>query len=170
MENCLPTKHISVPIFSRWGLYIKSRRLPRWISGKEPACQSRRCRFDPWVGKILWRRKWQPTPIFLPGEDHGQRSLAGYSPWDHRELDTIKRLTLWLPSNFTLSWECNGKILMKRLYGGKCKMFANGNFSNRKVRNPVGNFPLHQLAPWQFLTLSHPSKKVYSYHFTLIHS
>ena len=37
--------------------------------------------FDPWVGKIPWRRAWQPTPIFLPGEFHGQRSLAGYSPW-----------------------------------------------------------------------------------------
>ena len=39
-------------------------------------------RFDPWVGKIPWRRKWLPTPAFLPGEFHGQRSLAGYSPWD----------------------------------------------------------------------------------------
>ena len=37
--------------------------------------------FDPWVGKIPWRRKWQPTPILLPGESHGQRSLAGYIPW-----------------------------------------------------------------------------------------
>ena len=43
--------------------------------------------FDPWVGKIPWRRRWQPTPIFLPGESHGQRSLAGYNPWGHRELD-----------------------------------------------------------------------------------
>ena len=39
--------------------------------------------FDPWVGKIPWRREWQPTPVFLPGEFHGWRSLAGYSPWDH---------------------------------------------------------------------------------------
>jgi len=38
-----------------------------------------RGRFDPWVGKIPWRRAWQPTPVFLPGESHGQRSLAGYS-------------------------------------------------------------------------------------------
>jgi len=51
---------------------------------KESACQYRRCRrrwFDPWVaGKIPWWRKWKPTPIFLPGESHGQRSMAGYSP------------------------------------------------------------------------------------------
>ena len=45
--------------------------------------------FDPWVRKISWRKKWQPTPVFLPGKSLGQRSLAGYSPWGHRELDTI---------------------------------------------------------------------------------
>ena len=43
-----------------------------------------RCGFDPWVGKIPWRRAWQPTPVFLPGESHGQRSLVGYSPWGRR--------------------------------------------------------------------------------------
>ena len=47
---------------------------------KESACQCRRHRFNPWVRKILRRRKWQPTPVFLPGKCHGQRSLAGYSP------------------------------------------------------------------------------------------
>ena len=46
-----------------------------------------------WVGKILWRREWQPTPVFLPGEPHGQRSVAGYSPWGHKESDTTERLT-----------------------------------------------------------------------------
>ena len=44
--------------------------------------------FDPGVGKILWRRAWQPTPVFLLGESHGQRSLAGYSPWGLKESDT----------------------------------------------------------------------------------
>ena len=44
------------------------------------------------VRKIPWRRKWQPTPVFLPGESHGQRSLAGYSPWGHKELD----MTEWI--------------------------------------------------------------------------
>ena len=43
--------------------------------------------FDPWFEKIPWRKKWQPTPVFLPEEFHGQRSLVGYSPWDHKELD-----------------------------------------------------------------------------------
>jgi len=44
-----------------------------------------RHRFDPWVGKIPWRKAWQPTPVFLPGVSHGQRSLVGYSPHDYKE-------------------------------------------------------------------------------------
>ena len=48
--------------------------------------------FDPWVRKIPWRRKWQPTPVFLPGKFHGWRSLVGYSPWGRKELDTTERL------------------------------------------------------------------------------
>ena len=43
--------------------------------------------FDPWVRKISWRRAWQLTPVFLPGESHGQRSLAGYSTWGRKESD-----------------------------------------------------------------------------------
>ena len=56
----------------------------------------RRPRFDPWVGKIPWRREWLPTPVFLPGEFHRQRSLAGYSPWGVKELDTTEKLMLSL--------------------------------------------------------------------------
>ena len=48
--------------------------------------QGKRCGFDPWVGKIPWRKKGQPTPVFLPEKSHGQRSLAGYSPWGHRRV------------------------------------------------------------------------------------
>ena len=69
------------------------------ISGKEPTCQCRRhkrCRFDPWVGKIPWRRKWQPTPAFLPGKFHGQRSLVGYRPWGHKESDMTEQLSTYI--------------------------------------------------------------------------
>ena len=58
------------------------RGFPGGIRNKEPACQCRRYKrwgFDPWVRKIPWRRAWQPSPVFLPGESHGQRSLVGYS-------------------------------------------------------------------------------------------
>ena len=62
-------------------------------SGKEPICQCRRhkrLRFEPWVRKILWRRTWQPTPVFMPREFHRQRSLAGNSTWGHKEADTAE--------------------------------------------------------------------------------
>ena len=61
---------------------------PGSTSGKELACHGRlkRPEFNPWVGKIPRRKKWQPTPIFLPGKFHGQRSLAGYSPWGHERV------------------------------------------------------------------------------------
>ena len=54
--------------------------------------QCRRPGFDPWAGKIPWRRKWQPTPVFLPGESHGQRTLIGYSPWGRKESDMTEQL------------------------------------------------------------------------------
>ena len=60
--------------------------LPKWPSGTEPSCQGRRLGFGPWVRKIPWRRAWQPTPVFLPGELLGPRSLAGYSPWGRTQL------------------------------------------------------------------------------------
>ena len=64
-------------------------RLPREHSGKEFACWCRRCKrrkLDPWVGKIPWRRNWQPTPVSLPGKSHGQRCLEGYCPWGHERV------------------------------------------------------------------------------------
>jgi len=69
-----------------WGWRLRNNRLPRWHSGKASACQCRRPRFDPWVRKIPWSRKWPLTPIVLPVKSHRQRSLMGYSPWGHKEL------------------------------------------------------------------------------------
>ena len=66
---------------------------PGGSSGKELACQCRRnmrLGFNPWVRKIPWRRTRQPTPVILPGESHGQKSLMGYSPWGHKESDTTE--------------------------------------------------------------------------------
>ena len=65
---------------------------PGGSDGKASVClQCRRPGFDPWVGKIPWRRKWQSTPVLLPGKSHGQ-SLVGYSLWGHKESDTTERL------------------------------------------------------------------------------
>ena len=63
---------------------------PGGTSGKEPSYQFRRLKrhwLNPWVKKLPWRRVGQPTPLFLPGESHGQKSLEGYTPWSHKKLD-----------------------------------------------------------------------------------
>ena len=77
-----------------WGQSSIYWGLSRWLSGKESTCQCRRRRFDLWVWKIPWRKKWQPTPIFLPGKSHEQRSLMSYSPWGCKESDTTEGLSI----------------------------------------------------------------------------
>ena len=72
------------------GMFCSIIGFPGGVSCKEPACQCRRHKrygFDPWVGEIPWRRAWQPTAVFLPGESHGQKSPAGYSSQGHTESD-----------------------------------------------------------------------------------
>ena len=82
----------SLTDYSPWGYQESdttewlSLYFPWWYSGKEFTHQCRRLRFSPWIGKIPWRRKWQPTPVFLPGKFHGQRSLEGYSPRGHKRV------------------------------------------------------------------------------------
>ena len=74
-------------------LLVSSGECNAYISGfpdgSVVACQCRRHKrrgFDPWARKIPWNRKWQPTPVFLPGKSHGQKSLVGYSPWHHKRV------------------------------------------------------------------------------------
>jgi len=84
-----------VPLPSLVCVYI-CLYIPRWCHGKESTCQCRRHGsrgFDPWAGQIPRSKEWQPTPVFLPEKFHGQRSLAGYSPWSHRVSDTTERLS-----------------------------------------------------------------------------
>ena len=79
-----------------WLLVIQVQGFLCGVSDKEPTYQCRRCERSgiyPWVKKIPWRRAWQPTPVSLPGEFHGQRSLAGYSPWGCKESDTTEQLS-----------------------------------------------------------------------------
>ena len=81
--------------------HIHIHGLPWWLSGKEFVCQCRKLGFIPWVRKISWRRKWQPTPIFLLGKSHGQRSLAGFNLRGHK-----RDMTGWLHSNNTHTHVC----------------------------------------------------------------
>ena len=71
--------------------------LPWWLSMVKCLSIMRQTQFNPWVRKIPWRRKWQPTPVFLPGEVHGQRSLEDYSPQGRKESHTTDRLHFILP-------------------------------------------------------------------------
>ena len=66
--------------------FISIYLLPRWLSSKESTCQCRRWRFNPWVGKIFWRKKWQPTPVFLSEKSHGQKSLVGCSSYSCKRV------------------------------------------------------------------------------------
>ena len=63
----------------------QASQLAQWQRIHLPIQDQTNTGFDPWVGKIPWRRKWQVNPVFLPGKSHGQRSLAGYSPWGHSQ-------------------------------------------------------------------------------------
>ena len=80
--------HFSTLIISARSLGLP---LAQWLKKKKKSAGlCRRCRFDLWVRKIPWRREWQPTSVFLSGESHRQRSLAGYNPWGRRESDTTE--------------------------------------------------------------------------------
>ena len=105
-------------------------------SGKEPTCQCRRhkrCGFSPWIGKIPWKRARQPTPVFLPGESHGQRSLSGYSPWDHYESDTTKHAHIWVNTAFFL---CTVILFIKKS-SQKFKILLSWDVSVTAVLNLV---------------------------------
>ena len=92
--------------------------LPRWLSGKELTCQCRRRRFDSWVRKIPWRKAWKSTPGFLPGEFHGQRSLAGYSPIQLRSwTDMTERLSTY--THMFIEKNLGGKNFVTVIFGGR---------------------------------------------------
>ena len=90
LDSCPSSQWCHIGLYNLLLTLDLYRGFPGGASGKEPACQCwrhKRCGFDPWVAKILWRRAWQPTPVFLPAESHGQRNLAGYSPWGSKKSD-----------------------------------------------------------------------------------
>ena len=87
----LATSSVILWLCYAWGFnfmsfYLLLRGPPCCLSGEELACHCRRHRFNLWVKKISWRRKWKPSPLFLPGKSHGRRSLVGYSPWHCRRV------------------------------------------------------------------------------------
>jgi len=83
--------------------------LPWWLRLWSVCLQCGRPGFNPWVGKILWRRQWQPTPVLLPGKFRGWRSLVGYSPWGHKELEITEQL------HFHFLWTLTANIYLPLL-------------------------------------------------------
>ena len=124
------------------------RGLPGSASHKEAACQRRRHKrygFYPWVEEIPWRRAWQSTPVFLPGESHGQRSLVGYSPWgcrgrhDWSDLSQSSTGGMWTPGEqvFVLpgDWSA-GKNLQHQRPGDRMQGYFCSDCAHSDLRPP----------------------------------
>ena len=109
-------------------------KISRWHSGRESTCSCRRCkscRFDPWVGKILWSRKWQPTPVFVPRKFFGQATLVGYSPWGCKELDRTEQLST---NTYTHTHTCRNWVNGSRIHS-LCSFHVQSNSSySRGIR------------------------------------
>ena len=111
-----------------------------WLRQWRICLQRRRLGFDPWVGKIPWRREWQLTPAFLLRDFHGQRSLAGYSPWDRKELGMAEWLT------YTHTWSRNptpGHISSEN-HNSKRYMHPSVRCSNIHNSQDMSNLNFHQ--------------------------
>ena len=102
-----------------------------WLSGKEPACSCRRLRFDPWARKIPCKRKHQPSPVFLPGKSHGQRSLEAYSPWGRKRVGHY----LAAKQQQTLSWSLSMESFLDALESRPTLWFL------AQIKLPLGRDP-----------------------------
>ena len=139
---------------------------PDGASGKEPACQcrgSKRLGFDPWVGKISWRRNWQPTLVFLPGESHRERRLTNYSPWGRKESELSEQLGTQNP-NQPNKWEvCEGHCSawgshLAPSFLGDCTHLP-WQVTTKSTRESSGCGPgIRTSVTWMMLTSRMPSK------------
>ena len=109
-------------------LYLTWPGFPGGLDSKTPAWNERDLGSISGLGKIPWKRQWQPTPAFLPGKSHGQRSLVGYSPWGHKELDMTKRLHFHFQRDHGLWNSLSFAFLIYKIRGswmdGLCSFFT----------------------------------------------
>ena len=94
-----------------------------------------KCGFDPWVGKIPWRRKWQPTPVFLPGKSHGRRSLVGYSPRGRQRVEHDWATSLHF--KITADGDCSHEIKRRLLLGRKIMTNLDSILKSRDMTLPT---------------------------------
>ena len=109
------------------------------------------CNVEDWVRKIPWRRKWQPTPVFLPGGSHGQRSLVGYSPRGRKELDTTEQLHFHTLFRKTI-FGCAGSSLLGRLFSS-CSTW--GLLSRQGLLTAVPSLVEHKLRSINSVVVAH---------------
>ena len=123
------------PSFSHWFL---SFFFHLYHTACSQCRRHKRCGFDPWVGKIPWRRKWQTTPVFLPGEARGQRSLAGYSLWSLSVYEWMAQRKIW--TGMQQNWRSS-------VFGSAwhCECIASNKNIARRWKTIVGPWG----APWQ---------------------
>ena len=111
--------------------------------------------FNPWVGKILWRRKWQSTPVLLPGKSHGQRSLVGCSPRDHKQSDTTEQLHFHFQILFKIwsKWNTVSEpVLTADSYLIKCSFVEEAWTSSSRPFHPVLPGAFVEFSPWFHLS------------------
>ena len=133
--------------------------LPWWLRWQRIHPQWGRPGLDSWVGKIPWRKGWQPTPVFLLGESHGQRNLEGYSPWGRRESDTTERLTTQqnrtAENSFIITMlqtensRCGlpARLKLTLLENNSCTLFHSYNIT----LEPVTKFPQWTCYLWKYI-------------------
>jgi len=111
-----------------WGNISLIIGLPWWLSSKESVynsgdcLQCRRCGFNRWVGKIPWRRKWQPTPVFLPGKSHEQGRLVGYRQWCQKTWHDLATKPPWPFLTFEVNLIKSLKFLKAETLFQKCSV------------------------------------------------
>ena len=139
-------------------IYLWLIDFPGGSDGKSICLQCRRPGFDPWVGKIPWRRQWHPTPLLLPGKSHGRRSLVGYSPWGHKESHTTERLHYTMTNSCCRTEETNATLQSNYplIKSQNKEQYGNGNKKVEQLpcSTSAGNVNVKQL---RFFTTLHMS-------------
>ena len=126
----------------------------RQTQWKLSAWQCRKCKLpgsNPWVEKISWSWKWQPTPVFLPGKFHGQRSLVGYSPRGRKEPVTTEWLRFEYMLHYTQNYERKKKLSPRILYSLKLSFKNDGKIKTFPDKQKVGEFTASRHTQYKIL-------------------
>ena len=140
-----------------------------WYSGKDSACQCtrhKRCEFNPWVRKIPWSKKWQPTPVFFPRKFHGQRSLVGYNSWRRKESDTTHTAhSFHILLAQTSNSDRDERWALRDESSGQCQVFYENPLTSGNARDLLD--PQEWVRTFQSLLWTFNSPTFYFNHYLL---